>query len=243
MHSLKEKLKTSPIMPYLRRLKSFFPSRKKYSYSQNGEDLLIDFFFSGKKHGVYVDIGAYHPTSLSNTYRLYRRGWTGINIEPNRRKWVLFERSRSRDTNLNIGIGVEKSSVPFFVFDADTLSTFSAEAATRQEALGHRIVARDTVDLLPLASVLSTYAAKGDIDLLSVDTEGFDLEVLKTNDWQRFRPKLVILETVEYSHSVFGPKLNATYDAYMEGIGYQKVADTYINTIYADTSFVKAHEA
>ncbi len=94
------------------------------------------------------------------------------------------------------------------------------------------------VEILPLSSLLEKHVQGKEIDFFSVDTEGFDLEVLKSNDWKRFRPKLVVLETVEYSRHAFGRKLNDTHDTYMESFGYRKVADTYINTIYADESFV-----
>ena len=59
------------------------------SYSVSGEDLIILPFLPAKG-GFYVDVGCYHPILYSNTYRLYRNGWKGIVIDPNRRLGRLF---------------------------------------------------------------------------------------------------------------------------------------------------------
>ncbi len=233
--NLKEKIKKSFLGKMAISLRYAHPNTMpKYSYSQTGEDLILDFFLKGKKSGFYMDIGAYHPVSLSNTYRFYKRGWKGINIEPNHNKFHLFEKQRTRDMNLNVGIGPHEASAPLFIFDADTLSTFSREAAENYKSIGHSIVETKEVELMPLKKIFEKYAKDEKIDFLSVDTEGYDLEVLKTNDWELYRPSLIVLETVEYGKELLGKKLNDTYDPFMEAIGYKKIADTYINTIYID---------
>src|SRR3989344_8171155 len=123
---LKKILKKSFLWRFISSVKYKYPNIKpKYSYSQLGEDLILDFFLKGKGSGFYVDVGAYHPINLSNTYKFYKRGWSGINIEPNYTKFRLFEEQRSKDINLNIGIGGASLKAQFFVFDADTLSAFS----------------------------------------------------------------------------------------------------------------------
>ena len=58
------------------------------------------------------------------------------------------------------------------------------------------------------------------------------MEVLKSNDWKKFRPHFIILETMEYRKDDEGKKLNNIFDPYMQELGYKKVADTYVNTIY-----------
>ena len=117
---LKKILKKSFLWRFISSVKYKYPNIKpKYSYSQLGEDLILDFFLKGKGSGFYVDVGAYHPINLSNTYKFYKRGWSGINIEPNYTKFRLFEEQRSKDINLNIGIGGASLKAQFFVFDAD----------------------------------------------------------------------------------------------------------------------------
>ncbi len=233
--NLKQKIKKSFLGKFLIYIRYKYPSIKpKYSYSQTGEDLILDFFLKEKKSGFYIDVGAYHPINLSNTYRFYKRGWNGINVEPNHTKFSFFERQRTRDINLNIGIGQSETRSKFFIFDADTLSTFSKQMAENYEKIGHKMTEIKEVDLMPLKKVIEKYAIGKKIDFLSVDTEGYDLEVLKTNDWNMYRPSFIVLETVEYSKEILGKKLNDTYDVFMEKINYKKIADTYINSIFID---------
>ena len=50
--------------------------------------------------GKYVDIGCYHPIKYSNTALLYKKGWTGINIDLNKTSIDLFNFTRLRDKNI-----------------------------------------------------------------------------------------------------------------------------------------------
>jgi FkbM family methyltransferase len=133
---------------------------------------------------------------------------------------------------LNLGIGKEKSEMEFYVFNPSIFSTFNKDSADEYKKAGHIITSTVKVPILPLKDILEKYADKKEIDIMSVDTEGYDMEALNSNDWKKFRPRFIILETLEYREGNVGKKLNDTYDKYMEGIGYKKVADTYINTIY-----------
>ena len=57
------------------------PEWANISYSQEGEDLILERFFEGKEIGFFVDIGAHHPMRFSNTYIFYLKGWRGINVD------------------------------------------------------------------------------------------------------------------------------------------------------------------
>lgn len=165
------------------------------SYAQYQEDLILDGILQ-KKSGFYVDIGANDPEKLSNTYRFYLRGWSGINIEPQPEKFVLFEKMRIRDLNLNIGIGSEYGRMDFYKLEIDTLSTFDKKTAldhcSRFKTQIKEII---NVEVWSLKEVLNKYLPKNQlIDFLSIDTEGFDLKVLNSNDWDLYRPKIVLIE-------------------------------------------------
>ncbi len=221
-------------------LKYNFPSLSaQSSFSQSGEDLLIDAFLGHMEKGFYVDIGAHDHIALSNTCKFYLRGWNGIQVEPNYKKIDHFKKYRPRTTSLNIGIG-ERSRSTFFIFDSAIISTFSEEEARVHESFGHVIIEKTEIEVIPLKAVFETHLNGNTIDFMSVDTEGYDLEVLKTNDWNKYRPRLVIIETAEYNREKFGGKLNHIYDPYMSSIGYQKIADTYLNTIYKDNAIEMA---
>ena len=78
--------------------------KPQLTYSGEGEDLILERLVKHLSKGTYVDIGCYHPKVGSNTYKLFKRGWQGINIDPNPNTIELFNRYRPHDTNLNIGI-------------------------------------------------------------------------------------------------------------------------------------------
>lgn len=201
--------------------------------SQTGEDLIIESLLPQKKDGFYVDIGANHPIKFNNTFLFHNKGWSGINIEPNPSRAWLLSLLRRNDINLSIGIGSQKSNMDFYVFKVNTLSTFDKKSSDEYQRMGHRLKKVINIPILPLKDVLNEYCETSkEIDIMSIDTEGLDMEVLKSNDWKKFRPHFIILETLEYREGNTGKKLNNVYDKYMSEIGYDKIADTHINTIY-----------
>lgn len=204
----------------------------RFISSQCGEDLIIESLIPFQKDGLYVDVGANHPIKYSNTFLFKMKGWKGINIEPNPRRMKLFNILRRKDINLNIGIGSEKSEMDFYVFDEHTLSTFDINSVNEFKKIGHKVKKVIKVNILPLKDIFEKHCINKQIDILSIDTEGYDLEVLKSNDWNMFRPRFVIIETLEYRKDGEGNKLNDIFDPFMENIRYRKIADTYINTIY-----------
>jgi len=209
----------------------------RVSYSQTGEDLILDLFLHEKENGFYVDVGANHPKRLNNTYFFYKKGWRGINIEPNPLIFSRFSSSRPKDINLNIGIDKCLKTSTFFLFKEDALSTFSKEIAEKYEKMGHEIKEERQISLKPLSLVLRENNFDNNlIDFFSIDTEGNDLSVLESNDWIKFRPKFIILETLEYKKNGFGSKLD--YDNYFKHLSYKRIIDTYINSIYINLDFL-----
>lgn len=204
------------------------------TYSQCGEDLILEHLII-KPKGFYVDIGSNDPRHLSNTYYFYKKGWRGINIEPNPRKRWLYRLFRTFDINLSIGIAEVEMESDFYSFKEDFLSTFSKEVADSYLAMGHKLRETIKVKISPLSKVLEQYLAVNQkIDYMTIDTEGYDLAVLKSNDWGKYRPSYVILESLEYQRDGSGKKLDSIYDGYMQSISYRKIADTYLNSIYVD---------
>jgi hypothetical protein len=99
---------------HLIRLSLLKKSKKRYHYGENSEDALINSFFSKKKHGTYLDVGCYHPIRGSLTYNLYKKGWSGINIDLSKETIDLFNICRPNDLNLNIGISHKNSNSKYF---------------------------------------------------------------------------------------------------------------------------------
>lgn len=146
--------------------------------------------------GFYVDVGAHHPTRFSNTYFFYLNGWRGINIEPTPGTSRLFNRYRPRDKNLEIGIATVKSRRTFFMFNESALNTFDESNAIRTlESTSYSLISKQDIQVKPLSEVLSDHLSESqEIDFLSIDAEGSDVDVLHSNDWHRYRPKVVLFE-------------------------------------------------
>lgn len=207
------------------------------TFSQSGEDLILNSFLK-KRNGFYIDVGANHPFLLNNTYLFYKRGWMGINIEPNPKGIKLFKILRRRDININLGVGERQGNIPFYIFKEDVLSTFSYDESVRYQKMGHKIAKIKNIEVKPLSKIIDdNLPHKQSIDFMSIDTEGFDMQVLNSNNWEKYRPRFIILETIEYRNDGEGKKLNSVYDQYMSNIGYTKIADTIINTIYSDNKY------
>lgn len=200
------------------------------SYSQTGEDLILKHIIN-KKKWFYLDIGANHPKHYNNTYYFYTQWWNWINVEPNKKLIKNFYRNRSRDINLQIAAG-NWDNLIFYAFNPSTLSTCDFETAEKYQKLWYKLIDKYSVPVMSLSQIIEKYAKHKKIDILSVDVEGYDIAVLKTNDWIKYRPEYVILETVEHSKDWTWKKLNNIYDPLFANWGYEKFADTYINTIY-----------
>ena len=167
-------------------------------YSQAGEDMLLSLYYEGKKHkGFYVDVGAHHPYRFSNTAYFYKRGWRGINIEPTPSLFKAFPRLRRRDINLNVGIG-NGEKLTFYVFNEGALNTFDPEIARSRDGSydgKYRIIDRIEVQTRTLADILDKHLPAGTpIDLLTIDVEGMDFAVLKSNDWTKYLPQFILVE-------------------------------------------------
>lgn len=147
----------------------------KVSYSQYQEDVFIFELLHAfeLENGVYVDVGANHPTVISNTYLLYRNGLNGILIEPNKELATLSRRFRQRDTVLELGCSNITEVIPFFVSKSPVLSSFKNQLYYEGE-----IWRKEFLPVMPLDTVLDKMAPEW-VYLLSVDVEGLDYEVIE----------------------------------------------------------------
>ncbi len=205
--------------------------RAATTYSQCGEDLILDYLHHHKDNGFYVDVGANDPRVFSNTYFFYKKGWNGLVIEPNLQKLNQYRLRRRRDIRGNYAVG-SKGLFTFFKFKEDALNTMSEEVANSYEKMGHKILSSEKVASLPLSDILREKNIQH-IDFLSIDTEGQNFEVLQTNDWNTYRPNFVVVETAEFDKPN-DESLEEKYNLYMKSVGYDKVANTPMNTIYKD---------
>lgn len=170
----------------------------KRSYSQDGEDVALESLLGSKKgyKGFYVDVGAHHPYRFSNTALFYKKGWRGINIEPTPTLFGGFKNHRRLDINLNVGVSHEKDNLSFFEFDEPALNSFDQEKSEDIDKNSkYNIVKKSLIPVQTLESILDEfYDEKKIIDFISIDAEGWDLNVLKSNNWIKYNFRFVLVE-------------------------------------------------
>jgi FkbM family methyltransferase len=168
------------------------------AYSQEGEDLILKRMFPADKKGFYVDIGAHHPYRFSNTFLFYKMGWNGINIDPIPGVKSLFDAARPRDINLEIAIGEKKAILQYFNFKEKALNTFSETLAQKYRDGGWELEGTVPIETRPLGGVLDEHLPTGmSIDFMSIDVEDLELEVLRSNNWQKYLPEVLLVELLD----------------------------------------------
>lgn len=228
-----KKLIPSPVKNFIKRLLAFVRWNPwvNFSWSQEGEDQILRRIFEKKPTGFYVDVGAHHPWRFSNTYLFYTRGWSGLNIDAMPGSMKSFNKYRSRDINIEVGVGLNECQLDYFVFNEPALNGFSKELSDERHDSNsiYQINQVIKVNVAPLSLILDRNLPAGQgIDFMSVDVEGFDFEVLKSNDWAKYRPKYVLAE-------ILGSSLNeierSSIGRLMSEVGYEIYAKC-VNTVF-----------
>jgi FkbM family methyltransferase len=120
---------------------------------------------------VYIDVGANHPMSISNTYLLYRKGCWGVVVEPNLELAMLFERHRPRDVAIAAACSDKRGVARFTLSKTPILSAFDPNRVT--DPWRNVLVPVITVDDI-IAELDPAW-----VSLLTVDVEGESGAVLR----------------------------------------------------------------
>lgn len=194
------------------------------SYSQFGEDLLVQEVLGYERRDIfYIDIGAFHPISKSNTYIFYKRGGRGICVEPNPVAKKLWSNFRPRDVFIGKGVTGGASCRLGYVMDSGSgaQNCFLSDAKSGIAAL-HEMECINIRELV--AEFLPTAQS---VDLLSVDCEGMDLDLIKNFPFDLSRPKVVLVEDFDYSEK-------SEIHLAMSNLGYEMNSYTKITKIFVD---------
>lgn len=204
--------------------------RFRRSYAQVGEDLIIDYACKELRIRTpsYLDIGAYDPTYSNNTYFFYLHGGHGVCVEPNPDMFRLIQKKRSKDVSLNVGISpTANTSADYYIMESKFLNTFIKKEADRTKQKIEKIL---NIPLVTINSIMETYFPHG-VDILSIDTEGYDLEILQSLDFKKFHPKIICVETLRYDVNDVLQK-STGINEYLMAHGYFLYADTRVNSIF-----------
>jgi hypothetical protein len=159
---------------------------KKKTYSQFGEDLILDKYFD-KFSGRYVDIGCYHPIKYSNTALLHKKGWSGINIDLNKISIDLFNACRKSDLNIHACLSDKIEDVEIYLD-----SEFSALNSMYPENL--KKFGLKNYKKFKIKTKIFSQIVKYNFDFLNIDCEGNDLKILKTINLKKYTPKIIVIE-------------------------------------------------
>ncbi|MEN9920420.1 MAG: hypothetical protein RL538_313 [Candidatus Parcubacteria bacterium] len=227
---------------HLKKTLPFFGGAAIKSYSGNGEDIiLMHYLFKDKKNGFYVDVGSFHPKIISNTYQLHEKmGWRGINIDPNPQTHKLFKKYRPHDVNLRVGIAETEEEKTYYNFSYSGANTFDeafGEAKTNKS--WNTLLSKEKLPCVPLTSIFEKHLSPNTtIDLLDIDVEGLDLQVLKSNDWTKYRPNVVLVEDQKFRRS---PGDTEVFN-FLTKNGYRMHSYLNITLIMVEENFYKNHQ-
>lgn len=216
----------------IKRIANFiFKNYSIKSYSQEGEDMILKRYYENYKNGFYVDIGAHHPNRFSNTKLLYQNGWNGINVDAMPGSMKLFNRFRKRDINIELGISEKPGFLNYYIFNESALNGFSEDLSNYRDNQNdiYKIKEIKKINIITLEMLFDKYLPPNQIiDLLSIDVEGLDLEVLKSNNWTKYKPNLILVEIL--SSDIVGT-LKTPITIYLMGLGYMIYFKT-VNTVF-----------
>ncbi len=190
---------------------------------------MIARLFAKEHKGFYIDIGAADPTHLSVTKHFYDTGWRGINVEPLHKFYDRLCSERPQDINLNAAVGPHRVGAKLYeVLELNENSTTDELVMRELTNKGNTIAIHDVL-VLPLAEICERYCAHRSIDFLKVDVEGAELDVLRSGDWDRFRPIVLIIEAVSVNGTA---EVWHEWEPVLTNVGYQKVWFDGLNNFY-----------
>lgn len=193
------------------------------SYAQNFEDIRLWRVLKTVTNGFYIDIGANDPVRDSVTKAFYDSGWSGINVEPMPDYYEALCEQRSRDTNLRCVAGIAAEGLTFYSIADTGLSTLDQGAAQRYKDSGAG-VCEEIVNSRTLTSICEEHAGDRQIHFLKIDVEGHEETVLRSMDFTRWRPWVILVETPW--------ERNQVWEKILVDASYHPVVFDGLNTFY-----------
>jgi FkbM family methyltransferase len=167
---------------------------EKYGEATNTrgvEEWILKDFFGNRRDGIFVDVGANHHQTYSNTYYLEKElGWSGVAIEPQTEFAEGYRQYRPRTAFVPLFVSdVSDQTATLYVGDQSLVASGSREfTETFSGAVAGRPVRTTTLD-----DVLDRLGIRR-IDFLSMDIELAEPAALAGFSIRRFMPALVAVE-------------------------------------------------
>jgi hypothetical protein len=191
--------------------------------------------FLPEKNGFYIDIGAGAPIEASNTFAFYLSGWRGICIDPISINEKLHKKIRPGDVFIKTLIGGRRQEMTFYEFTPWGYSTTNKEAAAKLlHKPGVSLIRSGTMMTIPLTEIAPSISPDHP-SLLSIDAEGSDLEILKSNNFNVFSPRVIICE--DYSIYLEN-KPSPDIEIFLENFNYTLVKTSGYSKIFVHKSYL-----
>lgn len=206
----------------------------QYCYSEDGEDGVLRAFYEDElpPDGFFIDMGAYHPVHLSNTYWFYERGWRGINIDATPGSMKAFDKFRPRDINLELGVSDEYGQLDFLYYGS-TSTINRLVKPDELDSLDDANCKRVKVDVKPVNAILDQYVPKGQhINVISMDVEGLELRILEAFDFDKYSPDFFLIEELDYTDCDFTTYHQSPIYRLLAKHGYIPIAKTQRTVVY-----------
>lgn len=179
---------------------------------------LVREFFS-ESHGFFVEVGANAPRIGSQTFPLEEAGWDGILIEPLPELANAIRASRRAKLFAVACSAPENSGKSMPLQVAGIFSSLNPQLSNAKATPSGVI----DVPVRTLDEILLEARAPAPIDFLSVDVEGHEIEVMRGFDFQRWRPRLILIEDLV---------LDRRLHRFLLSHGYAWMRRTVINSWY-----------
>jgi FkbM family methyltransferase len=215
--------------------------RFKVSFSKSGDDILLNKLINETTPGVYLDVGSWEPKQYSNTYFFYLRNWKGICVDPNPELVKKYKKIRPKDSFVNIAIGDSKDKIDYYLLDDEysSMNSFDLEFIKKHK-IEDQIKEILKIPTISIEALLDKELSLGDrLDFFDIDVEGHDLKVLKTNNWQKYRPKIVVVE----SDMSIVQDLNSELTTYLDSVGYKLIGKTIISQDLGNLFFMNKKQS
>jgi len=224
-----------------RKISYGFEKEGRKSYSQFGEDIIIDivFYLLQKQSVSYLDIGANFPKHFSNTYYFYEKGHKGVCIEPDAELYAYYKKIRPRDAVFNIGVGINEAdeTKEFFFYKGSRkgLNTFSEARLEHNEMAGNEKPQKTLVTLRNINKIIEENFTAAP-DFISIDIEGMDREVLGSLDFSKYVPPVICCEITKIESNGIIVQ-NTELTDFLLSRGYFQYANTFINGIFVHNRY------
>jgi hypothetical protein len=189
------------------------------SESQLTQDIVVQCILGFKQNGYFVEFGATNGVIYSNTLLLEKHfGWNGILSEPakawqpdlaNNRNCIIENRCVWSESNKTLQFYEDKAP---FISTLEQFINNDSLASHRKEAEIYE------VNTISLNDLLDSHNAPTDIDYISIDTKGGEIDIISTFDFEKYN---VSIFTINHN---FIPKRTNIYDL-MLSKGYVRVAN------------------